>query len=709
MKREPSTWLLCSLGLLLLVFGPFSSVSAQNAPEFHIYAPGKRLGPPSAPTKQQGSGRMDWFAEILGEAGELRSHNTFSGWYHVSSLNYTLWFRMPSVTFDKEEPSSERGSPDIIISPTKLSWYNVGGARGGSASLNRRNQTCVVYQCSDENGDSFICLMEPEKDVKELTKIKKWNPTSSVFNPVLDAHKLRYVGAVDSFELSETSRGWGSPSGWLELLHDGGVTHTERSGERASPRKWGINVAAQDRQKRASIVMFSTEDESFQYGYEYDRIIYSDGNFSVFEAPDFLFLDDSSETEMIFLKLTMMEGKRDYIVYGSMRSGVFVEDASRPPSLIDFGLFSHSKSFLDPVTQMVILVGHLFEPEGVEVADLSHRKPSWEGALSLPRAVSYDKETKRLRFSPHPELKALRHTKLFDSKGSPLLIEGEANADGMVVVPLTLYESNGGLLEVTVQFELVSQPEGEEADHGSLVTDLAEELEVGLLIGPSHTSLNNTRMGLRFPTEGSCRAAGKAGKGLLFRTIPLFDAFNENDTARCEEACRLYPLCDRWDAVLRPFGMNCKLYTLSASSSGSGEVCGTRSGCPLEFPLLFFQEGSSSGTSLESTSQGRAPFHPEHSNSFELHVFIDHSIIEVFKDGGLETVSGRMVADSEEEVSHSISLFTKNLPSGLTVKAHALSVYALGSIWAPAEADMFRSEKLRAVDNFTKSFGGLFP
>ncbi|GET85636.1 sucrose hydrolase-like protein [Leishmania tarentolae] len=109
-----------------------------------------------------------------------------------------------------------------------------------------------------------------------------------------------------------------------------------------------------DEGDNAHVIVFSTEDPSFQSGYSFSHslYVYKYDLSHMFECPDFFTLKQGGEH---YLKVSTMPSHRDYIIYGSYelnttsRQYVFVEDPERSFTFIDYGPFYASKTFHDPI------------------------------------------------------------------------------------------------------------------------------------------------------------------------------------------------------------------------------------------------------------------------------------------------------------------------------------------------------------------------
>eukprot|EP00796_Vickermania_ingenoplastis_P000022 gene22-biopygen33 len=157
----------------------------------------------------------------------------------------------------------------------------------------------------------------------------------------------------------------------------------------------------------------------------------------------------------------------------------------------------------------------------------------------------------------------------------------------------------------------------------------------------------------------------------------------------CEAQCKLERTCETWTYISS--SKECHLYwKASERVSQSGSISGT-----VNEPWFYFGRGASGTTGWDDPLHGRGPLTKSHPNEVELHIFVDDTVIEAFKDGGLETISGHVyLPDAPEQTG--IAVYSKNM-GAVTVD---LTVYTMGDIWAAPEPPS-------AVTNFTDSLNTL--
>eukprot|EP00796_Vickermania_ingenoplastis_P005231 gene5231-3745_t len=492
--------------LLLVAFfvclAAASSSGLPYAPVYHLYAPGRWMGPPSAPVRHPDTGKIDVFAASGADPGAPASHV----WLHLASVDYVRWFRDVDVEAEALLPASR--------------WYNTGGSMAGSAVLLDDHRTAAVaYTCIGSGGETRVCI-------GTVAGLPSGGATvqQSPVNPVLHADSALPAVSVLHGEFRDPASWWG-PGG-----------------------RWTVGVAAATADG-AAVVQFSSDQPAQQRPFRLDG------------------------------------------------------DRSRPPTFVDLGAFEASKSFWDPVTRTQRVLGYLPEDPASEA-----RQQGWAGALSCVRVARYVAAEDRVAFRPAPELRALRLEKIF--AGSNLVLEpnrAEGDDEGeLIVLPIQVASPATAHHEIMVELDLPP---------GWMTRAADRPAEVGLLIRADPERQAFTKVGMQMPTQALCEAAGGVGDGVRFRSVPLYNEFNGTDVQRCNEMCEENTICDRWDAVLRPYGMDCNMYTLS-SSRHSGEVCGTQSGCPLGEPLLMMDRKLSGSMGNTSTLRGRAALRPSGVTSY---------------------------------------------------------------------------------------------
>lgn len=662
--------------LIVLLQGRWGSVevwAVLYAPEYHGYWPGHWMGPPSAPIRDVASGKIDFYAECNANVSALNTQSS-QGWYHFSSVNYSTWYR-------------DNFSPLL----GQHWWYNQEGTLAGSASFNSDGEEVVVYTCTGSDGKNRICQSTASTTVRSnqgLVTIL----SQSTLNPIFPS--------AATFETGPLAPGssWNCPSRFWSIKN-------------SSPNVWYLNAIATDINGSAMVGVFSTTDPLLLDGITYGSVMYRDGNFSRFGTPEFVDLTSSTATLTpvpssssftYLLKLTMVNAKRDYVVYGKLSfsnaTGLpeFVEDASHPPTWVDLGTFQEAKVFTDSVTRTQRVVGYLPEDLVDPVAQAAQQK--WSGALSIPRVIRYDATEQRIAFAPMPEIKSIRQGKLYENVGSPFTFSStnettSINDNGEIFMKsLELSAIPSAHHEIVVRFEL---PEG----WMSTSVEGEDAPEVGILLRATANFSFYTRVAVEMPTTDSCPSAG----GLLFRQIQLRGAFNDKDLSGCQGLCTENSMCEKWKVVLRPYGMDCHLYTAVEDSESEEGICGTQFACPTSSPYLVLDRSQSGTVGNSSTLRGRVALRTSQPQLLELRVFVDNSILEVFKDDGLETLSGRVYVPEDQ---NGMAIYAKNLKGGTNISA-IVQVFSMDSMWALDGETMEPELIFQEINSMTKGVSGL--
>lgn len=661
--------------LVIFLYGecaPLTESAVLYAPEYHFYWPGYWIGPPSAPVRDPSSGKIDFFAECNGNVSSLLVGSS-KGWCHFSSFNYSTWYR---------DSSSPLLGPDY--------WYNLQGTLAGSASVNTQGEEVILYTCRGGDGIERICLSTASTKVTSSNGLVTQLSQSSL-NPIFSV-----LDTANSCPLASGSS-WTSPSRFWSSHFDSG-------------KVWYLGAVATDVNETAIVGLFSTTDSFLLNGITYTSVLYRDGNFSRFATPEVVDLTastgtltpvPSSSSYTHLLKLTMVDGERDYVIYGTLSisnsSSVpqFVEDASHPPTFVDLGSFQQSKVISDAVTRTQRVVGYI--PEDLVDPVVQSLTQGWSGALSIPRVIRYVYKEQRIAFSPMPEIKSLRREVLFDDEGAPIVLSSSSsstllrNGDQVILAPLSLRSKAAAQHEIVVRFVL---PEG----WLTTAADAGLSPEFGVLIRATPTFSAYTRVGVQIPTATSC---GSDQKGMHFRTMQLRGAFDDNNTQLCSDLCSVNMMCQKWETTLRPYGMDCELYTLLGEDESEEGSCGTETGCPLNSPNLVMDRSFSGTSGNASVLSGRAVFSTSHPQLLELRIFVDNSVIEVFKDDGLESLSGRVYVPEDQ---NAIGIYAKNLVDGMNVTVTS-NVFSMGSMWAPAGEVMVQGELFYELKSFSTSLG----
>lgn len=553
-------------------------------------------------------------------------------WYHVTSNDYVKW-RREGLAINNEV------------------WYNIGGVFSGGMVDNNFTNPVVVYTCVDDWTVQRQCIANPLKaDLDGQRMFLHFK--ESALNPILTEYDVPGLVGIDNFR---------DPTDWWL--------------DPANPDQWliGFSARAEDGEgDNAHIVAFSTPDPSFQSGYNFSHFLYTyeyDPD-HMFECPDFYKLNGYPEH---FIKLSTMPPHRDYMVYGTYAADrtsgkyVFTADPTRTFTFTDYGPRYASKSSFDPIKGHRMYWGWLEE----ELTNDQILAQGWSGVQSLMRYMKYDTVEKKLKFPPADELKGLRLQKVVNTLSAPV------NSTPTVLVPA------GG--SATRFHEIVARFTLSDATVFNGETYYTDDTapEFGLMIRGNSDMSKYTTVSVKMPAATASPITGEAQD----TTYSVFKTFVPPSGTTCASQCALERTCESWTSD----GTTCKLYWMySARVSAAGSTSGT-----VNEPWLYFGRDVSGSTGYTTPLHGRAPITKTTPNFVELHVYVDDSVVEVFKDDGLETLSGHIYLEANPDQT-GIAVFAKNL-DGVTA---SIDVYTMDDIWeGPAPPTV--------VDNFTNSLNAL--
>ncbi|CCW71252.1 unnamed protein product [Phytomonas sp. Hart1] len=289
----------------------------------------------------------------------------------------------------------------------------------------------------------------------------------------------------------------------------------------------------------------------------------------------------------------------------------------------------------------------------------------WAGVQVL-RDIVYDAKQKRLKYPPIPQLKALRKVRLLTKT---LVLSSDT-----VSTVLNPSEAETIHLEIIAKFtfpaNLFDNSKGYTKENAP---------EVGLRIRTNSDGSEYTNVALMMPAAevdaNICDACTYAiGRNASFKVYPINS--NKNPVLNCSKECAKERTCMSWALhEIETKGMvQCSLYWDHSSKVSIPNKI-VSSGVVNE-PLLHLERNKSGTIGYNFPLHGRAPL--ASSTEFELRIFVDGSVIEVFKDDGLQTISGRVYIP--DGVAHSgVGLYTRNT-GDVPVSAN-IQVFSMGSIW----------------------------
>lgn len=628
---RPMTMLRNCLLFLVACLAVLGHVQAMPEPQYHIRPPEHWINDPNGPYRDSVNGKIHLYMQY-NPWGALWGNMS---WYHVTSDDYVKWRHEPVAMYN-----------DL--------WYNHWGVYSGGMCDNNYSTPVVVYTCVEDVNLQRQCLANPTK--ADLEGRRLFNEfVQSPLNPILGEDDVPGIYSLENFR---------DPTDWWQ--------------DPADPNKWLIAFSVRATTEKdgdsAHVVVFSTADPSFQSGYEFSHFMYTykyDPD-NMFECPDFFKLDDYSEH---FLKLSTMPPHRDYFVYGSYELNNatgkydFVEDTERTFTWADFGPYYASKSFNDPILNRRLYWGWLQE----ELTNDQILEQGWSGVQTLMRDIEYDTVEKKLRLFPAGELKALRLQKILSKTDL-----------AVTSTPLELIAANTTATrfhEIVAKFKL---SDATPFNGEKYYTDSTAP-EFGVMIRANKDLSKYTTISVRMPAA----TASPVANVVQDTTYSILKNWTVESESVCQSECKRERTCETWSYISGT--KECHLYWKSSERVAQ---TGTSSGTVNE-PWFYMGRASSGTIGYTDPLHGRAPLTQSHPNEVELHIFVDDSVIEAFKDGGLESISGHTyLPDSPEQTG--IAVYAKNMG---TVTAD-VTIYTMDDIWAAPEPPS-------VVTNFTNSLNDL--
>ncbi|KPA75473.1 putative beta-fructofuranosidase [Leptomonas pyrrhocoris] len=631
--RRGVIWLLVAVAMMAGLALALDGVPYE--PIFHIRPPKNWINDPNGPYRDPVTGKIHLYMQYNPNGplwGDI-------AWYHVTSDDYVKWTR-----------------PESPVAMWADKWYDKWGVYSGTMINNNHSEPIAVYTCTEPENIQRQCLASPTKadlvGKRTLDRLVK-----SARNVILSEDDVPGVVGLGNFR---------DPTEWWE--------DPEHPGQWLIAFVARINDAEGD---NAHVVIFRTQDPTFQSGYKFSHslYVYKYDLDVMFECPDFFKLAPTGEH---YLKVSTMPSHRDYIMYGSYQLDsklgqyVFVEDPARSFTFIDYGPLYASKTFHDPILNRRTIWGWTND----ELSDDQIRANGWSGVQNMLRTVEYDSTEKKLKTQPVPEIKGLRLNKLVDVEGVPVtstptqIIRSNTNN--------TLYH------EIVAKFT-VSDPSIFSAT-ATYAADGSDAPEIGVMIRANADLTQSASVSLKMPPYGPSVVPGNQQK----EDWPAIKIFDGPDAANCSAECNKLRLCESYTYFSST--KSCKMYWKINPMEASADAA---SGLVRE-PLLYLSREASKSIGSTGPLSGRAPFATATPNGFELHIYVDNSVIEIFKDGGLETMTSRLYIDNGDDTT-GVAVYAKN--TGAATVTASVEVYTMDTIWKAPVAN--------AAKNFTNSLYNL--
>ncbi|KPA85929.1 beta-fructofuranosidase-like protein [Leptomonas pyrrhocoris] len=605
------------------------SVHIKGQPLFHIRPPKNWINDPNGPYRDPVTGKIHLYMQYNPNGplwGDI-------AWYHVTSDDYVKWTR-----------------PESPVAMWADKWYDKWGVYSGTMINNNHSEPVAIYTCTEPENIQRQCIATvPARDLsgkRTLNSLEK-----SPMNPILSEDDVPGIVGLGNFR---------DPTEWWE--------DPEHPGQWLIAFVARINDAEGD---NAHVVIFRTQDPTFQSGYKFSHslYVYKYDLDKMFECPDFFKLAPAGEH---YLKVSTMPSHRDYIMYGSYQLDsklgqyVFVEDPARSFTFIDYGPLYASKTFHDPILNRRMIWGWTND----ELSDAQIRSQGWSGVQNLPRGIEYDSTEKKIKTFPIPELKGLRAGHPVSARS--LALSGNAPAVLTTGINATLYH------EIIVTFTLSSMAP---FDGTTYYTEKTAP-EFGIMFRGNSNLSSYTSVSVKMPAATAAPIAQSA-QDTTYAPIKMFASPATNPETNCSSECAKQRTCVSWTYTSSP-SPTCALYW---KTSGLVQNSTAQSGT-VNIPQLYMSRTVSGSIGSTQPLMGRAPVKQANANEVELHIYVDDSVVEVFKDGGLETMTGRLYLPDGEAQTH-IALYTKNLDH-VMVTASA-EVFTMDTVWAGKPTDVVRS------------------
>lgn len=610
------------LCLLVTTAAPtFSTTTSPYEPIFHVRPPSNWVGPPSAAYRDPSTSILHLYMQHNPSATTATS----IAWFHVTSTDYVHWSHVTPATALSTGAS-----------------YDSAAVLSGVFMRSNRGAPVVLYTCTNSSGAQQQCLAGAGTDstgaADFATLVKSAN------NPVLvpgDVPRL-----VDASYFRDPTEWWADP---------------------VTPNRWLVAFAggvADASGARAKVLVFATTDPTFQSNYRYSHSLYADNltaRLGTFEHPSFFTTVAGGER---YLKLSLLELQRDVVLYGSYAANasnttqyIFTPSSSRWPTVVDYGAFYGATTYWDAVLNTRRVWGWIRE----ELTPSQVAANGWSGLQTI-RNVVYDATERRLRFPPISELHALRTTQLVTRR---LVSITEA-------APVVIYAGGSAVpryQEIVANFYVPSTL----FDGTQYFAADPPEFGVHLRVSPDAT--HYVAVSLRMPATNATTTRGYRQPGTPIRQLAVGEDGSDAAT-RCRSACAAFTLCEAWNIRMSVSGFTCELLETALPLEVD---CSARTSRP-NVPLLVVNRTVSGSAGSLGTQSGRAPLTNAHAGYVRLHIFIDDSVIEVYKDEGTEVLSSRVYLAAEDHFT-GLSLFARNLQGQADMLAD-VTAYGMSSLWS---------------------------
>eukprot|EP01112_Ceratiomyxa_fruticulosa_P017510 TRINITY_DN5467_c0_g1_i1.p1 TRINITY_DN5467_c0_g1~~TRINITY_DN5467_c0_g1_i1.p1 ORF type:complete len:563 (-),score=82.60 TRINITY_DN5467_c0_g1_i1:43-1731(-) len=387
--------------------------------------------------------------------------------------------------------------------------------------------------------------------------------------------------------------------------------------------KWYLIIGAGETNDGGMTLLYSSEDLlswNFTGHPLYFDVEHSAVTGSMWECPDFYQVSD----DFYALKFSNANQAWDMYYIGSY----FESNNTFQPNTLssyDNGKFYASKTFWDFANERRILFGWISEEDSNATAR------GWSGMQSLPRVVTFDADTNSLVMNPIPELQSLRGQQTSFSN----LVVSNKN------IPLNI--TGGDQAEIVVNFLDIEQS----------VT------EFGIRVRTSPTLSETTLISIFLP-QAPLQQTDLPGLDYHYHTMSTLSS------KECNNYCINDPLCIAWTVYM--FDGITPMCTLKYAPPTPAHNNETTSG--FRGYVCINRTNSSLAKDVE-----RFPFYaPVIGTLSNVHIFVDHSVIEVFINNGFSVLTSRIYPTLSE--SQGVEVFSVGGKTTVSI-----DFYQLAFIW----------------------------
>lgn len=375
-----------------------------------------------------------------------------------------------------------------------------------------------------------------------------------------------------------------------------------------SDGSWKLVVGASIDSHGAASLWQSNDFKEWSYVHP----LYTTTQYGMWECPDFFPIPNSPQT----YALKYSAGGRDWYTLGMYDENkqVFVPHGNA--TLFDPGHVYASKRFYDPVEKRQVWYGWSSEE------DKSGGERGWQGTQTLPRSLSLDADLGILMSTPVEELRKLRKTQ---HQFKSIALEPEQY--------MILNGANGLQLEIEANFTLSSSAVNQElivsvrtSNDTKTRTDIV--VSVQNMTGP----MNNTDL-----------------PGDEYRQFPYKSGQPEDaNIALCKDTCDNETRCVAWTYVRAgdPTVPRCSLKDgIPNINPNNYCVSGTKSTAVIS--QFTINRSKTGGDGNQGNLGGTLPLKKEET-MVTVRVFVDHSIVEAFAQGGRSAITARIYTDPSD-------------------------------------------------------------